>query len=167
MLYKSASLSPITLVFTHKQRYICPILWKIFWGAPPKITPHFLDFSKKSATQKTRFFPADRNFGHRFLKKGPKSSIFGVPDRENVFWQTFDKKTPILQNFRSGPSPLTFYGLFSKKRFSDFYFSDFFSDFPRKPLKSRFFVENEQNLVVISREKIWKNMKISKTLFRI
>ena len=130
-------------------------------GRTPKNNPHFLDFSKKSATQKTRFFPADRNFGHQFLKKGPKTSIFGVPDRENFFWQTFDKKTPTHQKFWSGPSPSTFYGLFSKKRFSDFYFSDFFSVFPRKPLKSRFFLEIEQNLVVISREKILKNMKIS------
>ena len=160
MLYKSTSWRPITLVFTHKPRYICPILWKKFWGAPPKITPHFLDFSKKPATQKTPFFPVGRNFRHRFLKKGPKLSIFEVADRENYFWKTFDIKTPTHQKFWSGPSPSTFYGIFSKKRFLDFYFSDFFSDFPRKPLKTRFFVENEQNLVVISREKyakIWKS----------
>ena len=135
MLYKSTSWRPITLVFTHKPRYICPILWKKFWGAPPKITPHFLDFSKKSATQKTRFFPAGRNFGHPFLKKGPKSSIFGVPDLENFFWQTFDKATPTHQRFLSGPSPSTFYGLFSKKPFSDYVFSDFCCNLPRNAIE--------------------------------
>ena len=73
------------IIFSHKPSYIRQFLRKKFRGAPPKITPHFLDFSKKSATQKTRFFRGGRNFGHRFLKKGPKTSIFGVPDRENVF----------------------------------------------------------------------------------
>ena len=94
--------------FYWRRATLVQIYKKIFWGAPPKITPHFLDFSKKSATQKTRFFPADRNFGHRFLKKGPKTSIFEVPDLKNFFRQTFDKKTPTHQKFRLGPSPSTF-----------------------------------------------------------
>ena len=118
--YNFASLPPITLVFRHRPRYIRQFLWKTIQGAPPEITPHFLDFSKKSATQKTHFFRTGRNFGDRFLKKGPKSSIFGVPRRENFFWQTFDKKTPTHQKFWSGPSPSTIYGLYSKKRFGDF-----------------------------------------------
>jgi len=83
--YNFASLPPITLVFTHEVRYIHKFLQKKFWGAPPKITPHFLDFSKKSATQKTHFFPTGRNFGDRFLKKALKTSIFGPPDHENFF----------------------------------------------------------------------------------
>ena len=42
-------------------------------------------YDKLTATQKSRFFPVARNLGHRFLKKGPKSAIFGVPDHENFF----------------------------------------------------------------------------------
>ena len=101
-----------------------------------------------------------------FWKKAQNRRFLGSSTAKNFFWQSLDKKTPTHQKFWLGPSPSTFCGVYSKKRFWDFYFSDFFSDFPRKPLKSRFFVENEQNLVVISREKIWKKMKISKTFFR-
>ena len=91
-------------------------------GAPSKITPFFLDFSKKSATQKTRFFPVGRNFGHRFLKKGPKSSIFGVPDLENFFRQTFDKKTPTHQKFGRDPTPRHFNPFFRKSAVEIFIF---------------------------------------------
>ena len=116
---------PITVIFLLETRYISTNLQKKFWGAPPKITPHFLDFSKKSATQKTRFFPVGRNFGHRFLKKAPKSSIFGVPDLENFFLKIWFKKTCSQQKLGSGASPSTFHGLFSKMRFSDFVFCRF------------------------------------------
>ena len=108
MLYNFASSRPITLVFTHRTRYISPNFRKKKLGRTPKINLHFLDFSKKSATRKTRFFPVGRNFGHRFLKNGPKSLIFGVPELENFFRQTFDKKTPTQNKFRSGPSTSTF-----------------------------------------------------------
>ena len=137
-----------------------------FWGAPPKITPHFLDFLKKSATQKTRFFPVGRNFGHRFLKKTPNSSIFGVPDPENFFPQNFDKKTSTHQKFRSGPSPSTFYGLFSKKRFSDFHFFSYF--FLGNYNQILFIFHKKSNFQRFSGEitkEIWK-MKIWKTFFR-
>ena len=134
-LYKSTSLSPISILFTAELRYINKFFWKKFQGAPPKITPHFLDFSKKSATQKTRFFPPDRNFGLRFLKKGPKSSIFGVPDLENFFWQTFDKKTRQKNFFGRGPPHRHFRAYFRKSVFEIFVL---------------------QISAVISRENLWK-----------
>ena len=76
------------------------------------LTPKIVDFC---------LVPVSRNFEHPFLKKGPKSSIFGVPVRENLFWQNFDRHTPPHQIFRLGPSPSTFYGLFSRKRFHNFH----------------------------------------------
>ena len=50
-------------------------------------------------------------------RKGPKSSIFGVPDLENFFWQTFDIKTLTHQKLCSGPSSSMFYGPPYKKSF--------------------------------------------------
>ena len=116
----SASSPPIPLIFKLETRYITQFLQQNIWGAPPKITLHFLDFSKKSTTQKTRFFRVGRNFGYRFLKKAPKTSIFGVPDPENFFPQNFDKKTSTHQKFRSGAPSSVFYALFTKKHFWDF-----------------------------------------------
>ena len=119
-LYKSTSLSPISFLFTAELRYINKFFWKKFQGAPPKITPHFLDFSKKSATQKTRFFPPDRNFGHRFLKKGSKSSIFGVADLENVFGKLSIKKLRHAKNFDRDPPHPHFRAFFRKNVFQIF-----------------------------------------------
>ena len=116
----SVSSPPIPLIFKLETRYITQFLQKKYWGAPPNIAPHFLEFLKKSATQKTSFFRTGRNFGYRFLKKAPKTSILGVPDPENFFPQNFDKKTSTLQKFRSGTTSSVFYALFTKKHFWDF-----------------------------------------------
>ena len=91
---------------------------------------------------------------------------FWGPRPRKFFPQNFDKKTSTHQKFRSGPSPSTFYGLFSKKRFSDFHFFSYFFlgnynqilfIFHKKSTFQRFSGE-------ITKE-IWK-IKISKTLFR-
>ena len=127
MSYKSTSLSPITLIFSHKPRYIRQFLRKNFWGAPLKITPHFLGFSKKSATQKTPFFRVGRNFGHRFLKKGPKSSIFGVPDHKIFFDKLSIKKLRHTKNFFRDPPHRHFMTYFRKSVFQIFIFFHIFS----------------------------------------
>ena len=90
MLHKSVSSSPITLVFTLEPRYICTILWKKVLGRTPQNNPHFLDFSKKSATQKTRFFPIGRNFGHHAIfEKSPKFVDFWGPRPQKFFSTKF------------------------------------------------------------------------------
>ena len=100
----STSFPPIPSNFFLETFYISPKLRKKIQGAPPKITPHFLDFSKKSATQKTSFFRVGRNFGHRFLKKGPKSSILGGPQPRNFFFDKLSiKKLPRKKNFGRDP----------------------------------------------------------------
>ena len=73
-----------------------------------KITPNFLDFQKKNEFSKHTLFPVGRNFRHRFLKKRFKIDEFWGPRQQNLFWQTFDKKSPTHQNW-SGPSQSTFY----------------------------------------------------------
>ena len=120
MPYKSTSLSPTTLVFSHKPRYIRQFSWKTIWGAPPKITPHFLDFSKKTRPQKTRFFQDGRNFGHRFLKKGPKSSIFGASTAKIIFDKLSIKKLRHLKNFGRDPPHRHFMAYFRKSVFQIF-----------------------------------------------
>ena len=166
MLYNFASSRPITLFSTPEPRYINKFLWKKKLGRTPQNKPLVSGFLGKSATRKTRFFPVGRNFGHRFLKKAPNSSIFGVPDPENFFPQNFDKKSSTHQQFRSGPSPSTFYGLFSKKRFSDFHFFSYFFlgnynqilfIFHKKSTFQRFSGEITKEIL---------KMKIWKTLFR-
>ena len=134
MLQKSTSSSPITLVFTDEPCYIYKFLWKKKLGRTPKNNPPFPRFFKKNKVSKSTFFPSWQKFRTSIFEKRPNSSIFGVPNLENFFCRNFDNKTPTYQKFWSGPSPSTFYGLFSKKRFSDF-----FSDFPRKPMNSRVF----------------------------
>ena len=84
MPYNFASSRPITLVFTHEPRYINNFFEKKTWANPPKINSHFLDFLKKSATRKTRFFPVGRNFDHRLLKR-PKIVDFGGPRLRKLF----------------------------------------------------------------------------------
>ena len=127
MLYNFASSRPITLVFTHEPRYIHTFLYKKKLGRTPKINPHFLDFSKKSATRKTRFFRVGRNFGHRFLKKSPKSSIFWVPDLENFFDKLSIKKLGQTKNFGRDPPHRRFRAYFRKTIFEIFIFFHIFS----------------------------------------
>ena len=136
MLYNFASSRPITLVFTHEPRYISPKLRKKFWGAPPKINLHFLDFSKKSATQKTRFFPVGRNFGYRFSKKAPKTSIFGVPDPENFFHKISIKKLRLTKNFDRGPPHRDFMPFLRKTIFEILIFQIFAVICPEMHLES-------------------------------
>ncbi len=114
-------MSPITLVFTHRPRYIHKFLYKIFWGAPSKITPHFLDFSKKSATQKTRFFPVGRNFGHLFLKKAQKSSILGSPIAK-IFVDKLSIKNSDPPKILVGTLPIDILWLIFEKTFLRFLF---------------------------------------------
>ena len=115
---------PISLIFQLETRYISHFLWKKIWGAPPKITPHFLDFSKRTRSQKTRFFPVGRNFEDRFLKKGPKSSIFGVPELENFFDKLSIKKLRHTKNFVRGLRIDILNHIFKKVIFR-FFLSDF------------------------------------------
>ena len=77
MLYNFASSRPITVVFTHEPRYINKFLWKKKLWRPPQKKPHFLDFSKKSATRKTRFFPVGRNSDIEFWKKAQNRRFLG------------------------------------------------------------------------------------------
>ena len=91
--HKSTSLPPIPKIFFLETFYISTKLRKKFQGAPPKITPHFLDFSKKSRSQKTRFCPLGRNFDHRFRKR-PKIVDFWGPRPRKFFSTNFRCKNP-------------------------------------------------------------------------
>ena len=127
---------PIPLIFKLETRYITHFLQKQFGAHPPKIAPHFLDLKKKSATQKTRFFRTGRNFGYRFLKKAPKTSIFGVPDPENFFPRNFDKKLRLTRNFDRGPPHRYFMSFLRKTIFEILIFQIFTVICPEMHLES-------------------------------
>ena len=74
------------------------------------------------------------------MKKGPKSSIFEVPDRENFFDKLSIKKLP-QKNVAVGDLPIDILGLIFEKTFLRFLFENksnfgFLGNLQQKPRKN-------------------------------
>ena len=126
----------MSFIFESETRYINTIVYKKNWGAPRKNTVVFVADSKKTATQKTRFFPLGRNFGFRLLKKRPQIVDRGPPTSKLFFHEISIKTLGVARNFGRGPPHRDFMPFF-RKIVLDIFFPDFYCDLPRKLVKSR------------------------------
>ena len=127
MAYKSTSLSPITLVFSHRPRYIRQFLWKKFWGAPPKITPISSTFQKNRQLKKHVFSPLTEISDIGFWKKAQKRRFLGSPTSKIVFDKLSIKKLRYTKNFGRDPPHRHFMAYFRKSVFEILIFFHIFS----------------------------------------
>ena len=72
------------------------------------------DFSKKSATKKTHFFPGGRNFWDWKSKKRPQITDRRLSDPKIILEEISVKKDGIARNFGRGPPPHNFRPFFQK-----------------------------------------------------
>ena len=111
--------------------------WKKIRAHPKNNTCCFCCFSKKTTSQKTRFFPSGRNFRDLFSKKRPKIADRGPPSNKNILAQISSKKCGLTRNFDTDPRYRDFMAFSRKNILCKLFFTKYGAKIGKKAKKNK------------------------------